>query len=62
MKPLPWIVATLIALVGLSFSEGYAGQKHKARKPKYTVSGPPPKKHQLFHHAGGHKHKLLHKH
>ena len=29
-----------------------AGMKHKAKKPKFAVSGPPPKKHQLMH---GHK-------
>lgn len=53
MKPLNWLVATLIALIGLSIAApADAGMKHKAKKPKFAVSGPPPKKHQLLH---GHK-------
>jgi hypothetical protein len=60
MKPLTWLVALLVAAVGLSLvSQADAGMKHKAKKPKFAVSGPPPKKHQLFHHHGG-GHKLRH--
>ena len=53
MKPLTWLVMALIAAIGLSFTaHADAGMKHKAKKPKFAVSGPPPKKHQLMH---GHK-------
>jgi hypothetical protein len=56
MKPLTWLVMALVAAIGLSCtSQAEAGMKHKAKKPKFAVSGPPPKKHQLFHGHGGHK-------